>query len=137
VYWKREPAPHVGRTKGQLSWADALYMKRISELDAMFGRLPSRPARQAKSVKAAAISALFGYFDRALAVVEASASVLDSAQRQELERALRSLAPKDPLPQFPGRRRLANALYRAWRYLEPKRGIWETIGSGLRLGNFE
>jgi FkbM family methyltransferase len=130
-YWKRAAGRDVGGPRGQIAWADALYLKDVEALHRMLREMPA-PAAQAKLLKAISIALLYGYGDYALELARTSAGVLDDGQRQTIDRAIRRDARVEA-GAWPGQRTLAAAFKRLWRLTAPRDDAW-SIGAP-RLGN--
>jgi FkbM family methyltransferase len=59
-YWKRGIGRGVGGPRGQIVWADALYLKDVDALHHVIGALDA-PAAKAKLLKEISIAVLYGY----------------------------------------------------------------------------
>jgi FkbM family methyltransferase len=119
-YWKQGPKPMLGSARGQLIFADAVYLKSVEATVAMIDRLPEGE-RAGKALKAAAVAALYGYQDRGIQLLEACRGFLDPAAYGS---ALQTLSGQIPLqrriPDFPGRRKVSSLVYQAYRLLRPR-----------------
>jgi hypothetical protein len=131
-YWKRAAGRSIGGPRGQIIWADALYLKSIPALTAAIARLD--PAvRKIKWLKAVSIALLYGYFDYALEIAHASDS-LDAEERSIIERRLHETGTRQAaLPRFPGKRPVAAALRRLWKLCLDSDDAWSV--SDAELGN--
>jgi FkbM family methyltransferase len=131
-YWKRAAGRSIGGPRGQIIWADALYLKSIPALTAAIARLD--PAvRKIKWLKAVSIALLYGYFDYALEIAHASDS-LDAEERSIIERRLHEAGTRQAaLPRFPGKRPVAAALRRLWKLCLDSDDAWSV--SDAELGN--
>ena len=69
-YWKREVGKHLGMQKGQLMFADALYLKEEKEILSRIKKSAGKGAGKAKALKALALCIHFGYIDYALKVYQ-------------------------------------------------------------------
>jgi FkbM family methyltransferase len=132
-YWKRAAGRSLGGPRGQVIWADALYLKGTPALSA--GLAPLGPElRKSKVLRAVSISLLYGYYDYALEIVRVAGDVLAADERRVIEQRLReSSAHGGVLSQFPGRRRLALALRRLWKTCVPRDDAWSV--SDAEIGN--
>ena len=132
VYWKRAAGRSVGGPRGQIIWADALYLKSLPALGASAARL--EPAAQAsKWLKAISIAVLYGYFDYALEIARA-AGPLNADDRQVVEERLRAGGNQQgALPKFPGKRPAAAAFRRLWKLCLDSDDAWSV--SFPELGN--
>jgi FkbM family methyltransferase len=130
-YWKRAAGSAVGGPYGQIIWADALYFKTPEALEASLADL-APDARRAKALKAISIAVLYGYQDYAIELARRM-TALSSSERAAIDAALRRDEGRAGLlPRFPGRRRLASALYKLWRLCREPTG-WSI--SDADLGN--
>lgn len=132
-YWKCREGVDAGGPFGQMVWADALYLRRSSDLADVLSRRSGDHA-QAKLLKALTVALVFGYHDVALERLQTAGGVLDEASRRAAEMAIRgSRRGRAPLPDFPGKRWLAGLARRGVRMLADARPGW-SIGEG-RVGN--
>jgi FkbM family methyltransferase len=119
-FWKQGPRPMAGSARGQLIFADSVYLKSVEATVAMVGRLPEHE-RSAKVLKAAEVAALYGYEDRSIQLLEACRGLLDP---ESYALAYRTHSDRIPLqrriPDFPGRRKVASIAYQAYRLLRPR-----------------
>ncbi|MGH9373168.1 MAG: FkbM family methyltransferase [Vicinamibacterales bacterium] len=132
-YWKRASGRAVGGPRGQMIWADALYLRSIPHLQRSIATL--EPAAQAsKLLRAISVSLLYGYFDYALEIARQSGDVIDPEDRAMIEAQLREAGGhQGPLARFPGRRRLAIASHWLWKVLVQRDDAWSV--SDAKLGN--
>jgi FkbM family methyltransferase len=132
-YWKRAVGRDIGGPRGQMIWADALYLKTIPALRGAVAACD--PAlRKSKILKAISISLLYGYYDFALAIAREAGEWLSPNEQSVIEQRLRAGGvASGPVPQFPGRRALAAALHRLWRIFLPRDDAW-SVGNA-KLGN--
>ncbi len=133
-YWKRDIGRAVGGPRGQIIWADALYLKRASALGAMLAQTAA-PAPTGKLLKAISIALLYGYRDYALEILALAGDSLAADERAVVERRVRADGSRrSVLAKLPGARHLAAAARRVSRAYVPP-GAWSV--SGARLGNDE
>jgi FkbM family methyltransferase len=132
-YWKRESGRGIGGPRGQIVWADALYLKSIPALASAAAPLDPA-ARKAKILKSIAIALLYGYCDYAIDITRASGSVLSDDERTMIETQLRDAGEREfGRTEFPGRRPLAAVLHRLWKIFQPRDRGWSV--SSAQLGN--
>ena len=134
-YWKRSAGRDLGGPRGQVIWADALYLKTLPALRDTVSRLD--PAdRVGKVLRALSVALLYGYDDYALDIAR-DASALAPAQRELIERELRGQSSKtSATTELPGRRQIAGALHRLWRIVRQRdKDAWSV--SDPDLGNFD
>jgi hypothetical protein len=133
-YWKRAAGRAIGGPRGQIVWADALYLKSGDALAAMVAAVPS-DERRAKALKAITISLLYGYHDYALELARQSGGTLGDADRRAIETLLmNTVEAGGALQKVPGRRHIASVLHRLWRVFRQRGDDWSI--SNPRLGNF-
>ena len=132
-YWKRTAGRSVGGPRGQIIWADALYLRTLPSLAELIAALaPDR--HKAKLLKAVASSVLYGYYDYALAILADAGDVLDAEEREVASATLMAeAAGHDPVPKFPGRRQVALAARKLSRLSEESNDAWSV--SDPELGN--
>jgi FkbM family methyltransferase len=137
VYWKLAAGVEGGGLQGQLVFADALYLRAPDALDAVLHApaLKDAERRRAKIARGLAVALLYGYVDRAAALL-AAANDRGLIERSESDRLLgilrRHRAHADRAPRFRGRGRLANAVLALYDLLKVRTG-WST--GGRQLGN--
>jgi FkbM family methyltransferase len=132
-YWKRAAGRDIGGPRGQMIWADALYLKSVPALHAAVAGLDP-DLRKIKLLKALSIALLYGYHDFALEIARDSGDLLAPDERMTIEQRLReSGGSQQPARAFPGRRRLAAALHRLWQLCLPRDDAWSV--SNAKLGN--
>jgi len=132
-YWKRAAGRSLGGPRGQVIWADALYLKGLPALRA--GLAPLAPElRKSKVLRAISISLLYGYSDYALEILRVAGDVFAADERGAIERQLRESSRPGGFPSdFPGRRQLAAAFHRLWRLCLPRDDAWSV--SDAEIGN--
>jgi FkbM family methyltransferase len=117
-FWKRDS--RVGDARGQLVFADALYLKSAEATSSLVGLLEDR-YRSAKALKAAAVASLYGYQDHGVHVLEACRAFVDGPSYTSAYGALSGQIPLERrVPDFPGRRKVANLAYMAYRLVRPR-----------------
>lgn len=134
VHWKRRAGIGLGGPKGQLIYADALYLRDLESLSALVAGLGGDEARRTTILHALAISWLYGYLDYAQEIVDAHARLFTPAEVDALRRGL-MVSPEwsARIPDFPGRATVARALGWLHRVLYRAERGWVT--GGPRLGN--
>jgi FkbM family methyltransferase len=133
-YWKRAAGRAIGGPRGQIVWADALYLKSGAALAAMLMPLPA-DLQRSKLLKAISISLLYGYHDYALELARMPGGYLRGDDRRAIESLLMSTVPGGAaLQKVPGRRHIASALHRLWKVFRQRGDDWSV--SKPRLGNF-
>lgn len=134
VYWKRAAGRRAGGPRGQLAWADALYLKSIAAWREALAPLTPE-LRKSKLLRAFSVCELYGYRDYALELLAALGDVLTSAEQGIVERSLRSgeAMPAEQVSWI--RRRVSNALHRLWRVWTPRDDSWSVSRS--EIGNLD
>lgn len=133
-YWKRAAGCAVGGPRGQMIWADALYLRGMPAFRTSIASLEANRGR-AKLLKAISVAILYGYFDYALEITAAAGQLLTADERAVVGRLLSlERSGYSPLPNFFGRRRLAAAAHRLWQiFVQRDTDAWSVSNS--RLGN--
>jgi hypothetical protein len=131
-YWKRAAGWKAGGFYGQIVWADALYLKSIPAMRTTISGLPHE-VRKSKALRAISIALLYGYVDYALALTTAfDDEVLTREERAAIEHRLRVAGEyHGAMPMFPGRRKLASALRRAWKAIRVPNEGWSVSDAGI------
>ena len=134
-YWKRTSGRRIGGPRGQIVWADALYLKSIPGLASGAESL-DMASRRAKILKSIAVALLYGYCDYAIDITRSSGSVLSDDERTLIETQLREAGEREfARTEFPGRRPLAAVLHRLWKIFQPRDDAWSV--SNPELGNHD
>jgi len=135
-YWKRVAGIRYGGPKGQLVFADALYLKTAAQIAAMLDKITTPQDRRAKLLRVLTICLLYGYVDYALELFQVHGGVLDPKDGAVVFAALTSETSLSyRIPQFRGRGWLSSLFYRLSFALRPAVGGW---GTGARhLGNVD
>jgi FkbM family methyltransferase len=132
-YWKRAAGRGMGGPRGQIIWADALYLKSLPALRAAIAALDP-DSQKSKVLRALSVALLYGYCDYAFEIAQHAGAALTTDDRAVIEAELRRLEREQPgTTRFPGRRHVAAVLHRLWKILRPRDQGWSV--SGARLGN--
>ena len=131
-YWKRAAGRAIGGPRGQIIWADALYLKSVDALRSAVMALPPQ-LRRSKVLKAISVALLYGYCDYALDIAQNAGDALSADDKSAIEGSLKQAVVAAPLQALPGRRYLAAALYRLWKAFRQRDDSWSV--SSPRLGN--
>ncbi len=112
-YWKRLEGMRYGKPKGQLIFADALFLRDAKTVGKLFERIQDNEQRKAKLLKAIAICLLYGYIDYAAELFELQADILSPNEVAIFRAFLKKSIPwSSKIPYVPGRNKLARAF--AW-----------------------
>jgi FkbM family methyltransferase len=129
-YWKRAAGRSLGGPRGQVIWADALYLKRPDGFRQIVAGLePER--RRSKILRAISICLLYGYCDYALEISRCVGEAISPEDRDVIEQQLRKTTARSIA--IPGRRQLAAAFHRLWKVLASRSEGWSV--SDAELGN--
>lgn len=119
-YWKRIEGRQFGKPKGQIVFADALYLKGKARFVDTLRKLDVA-ARKAKLLKAFLVCAIYGYHDYAFSLVSEFKGLFTAEEQAILDKALKIGTPFfRRVPNFRGRARLAKLmleLHYALRFL--------------------
>ena len=132
-YWKRKSGQHIGGPKGQLVFADALYVRDLPSLAALLTGLANDADRRAKVLHLMSVCVIYGYLDYALTAFRQHQVLFSSREVQAVEAVIgRQVSLSTRLPAFAGRGHVAvwlNALHgvfqqshRGWGSAGPKLG---------------
>jgi FkbM family methyltransferase len=138
TYWKREAGRTAGGEKGQMVFADALYLRDFSVLrNALEGSAGDRKALS-KVYRYLGVCAVYGYHDYALDILETARDLFPRSEFELLERRLRSSANRHRrVPNFRGRAQLARLLKQLGNLLSVPNSLGIHGGGSSRLGNRE
>ena len=131
-YWKRSVGMHCGNPKGQIIFADALYLKRTQALTGVLDQIHEEALKRSKALRAISICILYGYLDYALEYLEATSSLFSEQERQAVVKKLtKEVALSSRIPHFRGKSRVADALYGLWQIMQPTHQGWAIVGKVL------
>lgn len=118
-YWKRARGQRLGGPRGQLMFADALYLRTESSFESLLvSGEPSK--RKARLLKGITICALYGYLDYAAALLRLHSDILTDEENHALNGTLHKNVPfAGRIPNLRGRTRLARFLGTLARALGP------------------
>ena len=135
-YWKRTSGARYGGPKGQLVFADTLYLKTEESFQRQLAALESDAERCSKLLRALSVCVLYGYLDYAIELFEPNRGLLDRDTAGTVASQLRSQIPLSArLPHFRGRGWLSHLFYRLHRALYPTVGGWAS--GGRNIGNLD
>ena len=135
-YWKRTAGARYGGPKGQLVFADALYLVTEDAFQRRLDAIEDSVARSSKLLRALAVCLLYGYADFAIELLEPNRGLLDREAAEKVASQLRSEIPLSArLPHFRGRGWLSHFFYRLHRALFPTVGGWAS--GGRNIGNLD
>ncbi|MDP3778553.1 MAG: FkbM family methyltransferase [bacterium] len=133
IYWKRKLGKNIGRSKGQIIYADALYLKDSETLARAFER---EDLKKAKLLKEIFIATLYGYFDFALEIAEVAAHTMTPEEYRTLVEGIRAKGKiSSRVPYFWGKKSIAAVCRKIARAIDPDPEIWQLADS--ILGNVE
>ena len=120
VSWKRAVGAMIGKSKGQLVYADALYFREPAQFEAQLGKLESEAARS-KLLRALAICQIYGFFDYALELLDLMGETHFSGDEiRQLQLHIQSQAHHTHrIPNFPGQNRLYQLLVSLTNRIQP------------------
>jgi len=130
---KRSIGAQVGNSRGQLLSGDALYFRQPLIFKQVLKTMES-PMARAKLLRALSICQIYGFLDFGLELLDVMGSdIFDGRQVKYLQNHLRAQAPfAARMPNFPGRKWLAGWLFKASKWMAPRKHK----ESMPHLGNF-
>ncbi len=137
-WWKRKTGKSYGGPKGQIIFADALYLK---DFDGFLCKISSQkengPFRKSKVLKAISICILYGYLDYAVRIVEQAkdTGILTNGEVQLFNNYMRQHVAFLKMPNFPGKGKLASLSYVLSKFFKQSYHGWAT--ADRCLGNLE
>ena len=135
-YWKRAAGARLGGPKGQIAFADALYLKTERRFQEELERMTDLHRRRAKLLRAMSICLLYGYVDYAVELFGPNRELFEASSASEIARELESdVRFSTRLPHFRGRGFLSGMFYRLHRLFFPTRRGWASADP--YLGNVE
>lgn len=133
-YWKRNIGSRYGGPKGQVVFADTLYLKDSGEFIKGVSILKNEDEKKSKLVRAIAICLLYGYVDYALELLQKSqaAGIINSGERSILDSALKkNITLFGAIPYFRGKSAMAKILYRLYKLFQVGYRGWALGGEPL------
>jgi FkbM family methyltransferase len=121
VYWKRAIGSKIGSPKGQLIYADALYLREPIQFQGLLNKLEPVLARS-KLLRALSICQIYGYLDYALELIDLTGDThFSSKETGRLRLHMQSQAPLNSrIPNFPGRNNLYRKLMKVAKWIQPR-----------------
>lgn len=120
-YWKRSVGLNYGHPKGQLVFADALYMRTTESFGETLKRICDDEQKKSKVLRALSICFLYGYFDYALEIFNSSNTLFNEDETELIIEKIRSgvtgFAGK--IPNFRGRGRISNLFDKLAKIFKP------------------
>lgn len=133
-YWKRSKGKNLGKTRGQIIFADALYLRTPAAAMSLLESIKDLEKRKAKILKMFCICALYGYFDYANELFECVKDQFSvSEQAAFLGWFKNSRGWYAKIPNFPGRYKISRFFYHLSELFKPTYNGWATIER--ELGN--
>lgn len=116
-YWKRKGRVQGRQSRGQIIYADALYMRNVA---AIVGRIGAAEAEEARRIclHAAGLHTLYGYDDRAWDILNCRRDLFTGGERRDIDRAF---APANVLHRFFMRHKIYITLLRIANCFDPAR----------------
>ncbi len=131
-YWKRRSGVGLGGPKGQLVFADALYLRDLSSLPAVLTGLAGDAERRATILHLMSVCVIYRYLDYALAALRQHQELFSAPERQTVESAMaREVSVSTRLPAFPGRGRVAGLLGTLQGMVQQAHRGWGSAGPPL------
>ncbi len=135
-YWKRSAGASYGYSKGQMVFADLLYLRDPESFATVISGIPGEDARRSKVMRAVSVCVLYGYIDYAMEVFASFGHMFSAEEKRSFERGARgSVSFAKMIPGFRGRGRLADAIHAVYRIVHPEAKGW--VKQGRVLGNTE
>jgi len=134
AHWKRNIGINFHKKRGQVIYGNVLYLKTTDSFLEMIGNISEQDAKKSKVIKAFSICFLYGYYDYAMELFDRTSTLFNETERQAIQRKIQgSKRYERKIPNFKGRKTLANIVYSFWEILKPTHNGWAT--SDRKLGN--
>lgn len=123
-YYKRKIGIGYGKSKGQLAWCNALYLRKSEYFIEMINRIENDFLKKSKILKAISICLLYGYIDYALEILDVLSSLFTPDELLLIKKIIRSNTSYSiKIPYFKGKGRIANLFRTLWEFFNaPGRG---------------
>jgi hypothetical protein len=133
-YWKRALGKRYGKKRGQLVFGNALYLRKTEDFIEMTESREDQSAKKVKALKAISICLLYGYLDYAMELIDVAGSLFSKGERAKIEKKFAgSITLNTRLPNFRGRRSIANCFHSLWESFRLTYDGWATVDR--KLGN--
>jgi len=126
-YWKRKAGKKYGGPKGQLIFANALYLLGLNDFRKRLDRVQDDMLLKSKILKFITVALLYGYADYALEICEREKKVFSEKEAELLFKEIRkkkSLSAR--MPRFPGMGRIARLFKKLYNILRYSYNGWAT-----------
>ena len=134
AYWKRYGGENYYKKKGQLIFGNVLYLRKTEDFRKMIDQIGDVFQKKAKILKAASICFLYGYYDYAREILECGANIFDRKEKDALDKWIqKNVLLESKIPNFKGKKRIAEIFHRLWEFWRPTHGQWATLDR--KLGN--
>lgn len=135
IYWRRSAAAESSQPKGQVIYADALYLSSLERLNHL-AQTKNLIEQRTLALHLISICLIYGYRDYALELSQVWSQLFTADERVALTAAFADKVVARSAPRFRGKRRLVRVLRRALDWLEPPAAPhWRRFGSGPFLAN--
>ena len=125
-FWKRKRGKDLGGERGQIIYANALYLKESKTFLASLDILLDNRARISKIVRAVSICLLHGYADYALEVADVAQHLfVHEEYKMLISDIIENTKPRSVIPYFPGKATMAALASRFAHILKPAPGNWK------------
>lgn len=133
-YWKRTEGRRLGKTRGQIVFADTLYLRTPEAVVAIIESIADKEQAKAKALKTFAICALYGYFDYAMELFQRLKDRFSDEEQVSIHQWLvRHTGWSYRIPLFGGRHRLSKLFYHLSEFFKVPYNEWATVER--ELGN--
>ena len=133
-YWKRNEGINRHKKKGQLIFANVLYLRDAEDFYEIVQKIGPVDIRKGKVLKALSICFLYGYFDYASEIFNKANVLFASEEQSSVAKKIESSTHLgNKIPNFKGRRKIANMVHSLWEILQPTHNSWATADG--KLGN--
>ncbi len=131
-FWKRESGKKCGMSKGQIIFADALYLKDSHAFIKGIETCPDNLSKKSKILNAISISILYGYIDYAAEIFELQKDCFTGKEIELFNVFLKKNIPfSEYIPKFKGRNRFAGVFRMLHKFI--KQNVWAECDE--HLGN--
>tara|TARA_R110002072_G_scaffold1989_2_gene16415 strand:+ start:133103 stop:134125 length:1023 start_codon:yes stop_codon:yes gene_type:complete len=131
-FWKRTNEKNLGKIKGQIVFADSLFLKDISIFLEEIKTLTTEE-QKSKVANAISICLLYGYFGYSLELLDMSKSIFDEKEYIQIKSDIISNGKTVNRPSFKGIGKIANLIRKIYQFIKPTHNGW--ADSDECLGN--
>ena len=129
-YLERKAGKKCGEIKGQMVFADAIYLKDIENFEMILAGIQDDNFQKSKILKSLSVCILYNHYDYALEIFNRNKNLFS---KEEIKMIIKKLEGNktissilgDIIPNFPGKGKISNIFWMMWKIFQPN--YWKAI----------